>query len=110
MTKPFDSNELLIQVNNALRRRTLEVENARHRAKLETLVNERTAALLESEQKYRSLVETMTEGVTTLDARGRLTYVNQTFCDLLGYERGQLLGKSLSDLMTSRTRVYCRMN
>jgi PAS domain S-box-containing protein len=99
VTKPFDSNELLIQVNNALRRRLLEVENARHREKLESLVAERTAALMESEEQYRTLVDTMTEGVAKVDHQGRLTYVNQRFCDMLGYEKGQLLGKVLSDLL-----------
>ncbi len=33
--KPFESNEILINVSNALRRRALEIENRRHRQKLE---------------------------------------------------------------------------
>jgi len=43
--KPFEPNELLIGVSNALRRRTLEIENRRHRDKLETMVQERTSHL-----------------------------------------------------------------
>ena len=42
--KPFEQNELVINVSNALRRRSLEIENRRHREKLEGLVKERTAA------------------------------------------------------------------
>ena len=40
--KPFNANELLINVSNALRRRKLEIENRRHRKNLEKLVSERT--------------------------------------------------------------------
>jgi putative two-component system response regulator len=43
--KPFETNEVLINVTNALRRRELEIENRGHRIRLETLVAERTVAL-----------------------------------------------------------------
>ncbi|HET7481851.1 MAG TPA: HD domain-containing phosphohydrolase [Actinomycetota bacterium] len=43
--KPFEANEILIAVSNALRRRTLEIENRRHRDKLEQMVQERTREL-----------------------------------------------------------------
>ena len=45
MLKPFKPNELAINVANALRRRTLEIENREHRSRLEQTVLERTAAL-----------------------------------------------------------------
>lgn len=43
--KPFESNEVLINVANALRRRKLELENRFHREHLEDVVRTRTAAL-----------------------------------------------------------------
>jgi putative two-component system response regulator len=43
--KPFKPNELIINVGNALRRRTLEIENRSHRVRLEQTVLDRTAAL-----------------------------------------------------------------
>jgi putative two-component system response regulator len=46
--KPFKPNELLINVVNALRRRTLELENRDHRERLEQTVLERTGALRET--------------------------------------------------------------
>jgi putative two-component system response regulator len=45
IVKPFESNEVLINVSNALRRRRLEIENQAHREHLEQTVLERTAAL-----------------------------------------------------------------
>ena len=43
--KPFQRNEILISVSNALRRRELEIENRQHRARLEDKIQERTSHL-----------------------------------------------------------------
>ncbi len=43
--KPFEPNEIIIGVMNALRRRELEIENRQHRNALEDLVAARTEAL-----------------------------------------------------------------
>lgn len=43
--KPFKPNELIINVGNALRRRTLEIENRGHLQQLERIVDDRTATL-----------------------------------------------------------------
>lgn len=45
IVKPFESNEVLIDVANALRRRKLELENRFHREHLEDVVRIRTEAL-----------------------------------------------------------------
>jgi putative two-component system response regulator len=46
--KPFEPNEILINVWNALRRRRLEIENRNHRQRLEQMVKERTGELWEA--------------------------------------------------------------
>jgi putative two-component system response regulator len=46
--KPFEPNEILISVMNALRRRSLEIENRNHRLRLEQMVRDRTAELWEA--------------------------------------------------------------
>jgi putative two-component system response regulator len=48
VTKPFEANQVLIAVANALRRARLETENAAYRAHLEEKVRERTADLSEA--------------------------------------------------------------
>ena len=45
IVKPFESNEVIIDVSNALRRRRLELENRLHRENLEDIVRTRTMAL-----------------------------------------------------------------
>ena len=42
--------------------------------------------LVESERKYRELVELAHEGITTVDAFDNLTFVNQQFAKSLGYK------------------------
>ena len=51
VTKPFQANELIINVANALRRRHLEIDNRRHREELEHLIEERTAELFQSREE-----------------------------------------------------------
>jgi putative two-component system response regulator len=51
--KPFTPNELVIAVANALRRRTLEIENKAHRETLQQLVRVRTDALERSADQLR---------------------------------------------------------
>ena len=45
VVKPFEANEILIEVSSALRRRALEVENRAHRDRLEQTVKDRTEEL-----------------------------------------------------------------
>lgn len=56
--KPFETNEVLINVANALRLRTLEIENRRYRTYLEDTVQERTRDL---QRAVENLEEASTE-------------------------------------------------
>lgn len=51
VVKPFKQTEVLINVNNALRRRSLEIENRQHRDHLEDMVKARTSELWEAINK-----------------------------------------------------------
>ncbi len=51
-------------------------------------------ALQESEEKYRTLIETAQEGVWIVDAKRRTKYVNARMAELLGYEQKEMLKKS----------------
>lgn len=50
------------------------------------------AALKESEEKYRRLIESMRGGLAVYDVHDRVTYVNDRACELLGYSRAEILG------------------
>ncbi len=53
--------------------------------------------LLLSRQKYKSLVEASSEG-TLMISDGRIIYVNQKFLNLSGYERKDIMDKSLEGI------------
>jgi PAS domain S-box-containing protein len=56
-------------------------------------------ALRESEEKFRSIVETTSEWIWAIDHEGRHTYTNPAITEILGYEAEEILGASSVDLM-----------
>lgn len=62
-------------------------------------------ALRESEKRYRSLVETMNDGLLVRDENDVITYVNERLCQMSGYSREELIGCPLNSLMTEPNRV-----
>lgn len=49
--------------------------------------------LSEREKRFRTLVETMTEGLITTDRAGNITYVNERMEKMLGQSRDHLIGR-----------------
>lgn len=67
-----------------------------------TDITERTIAedaLKASELKYRTLVEQMSEGLILVDNKDRVLFVNDRFCEMVGYDRGELVGGAAMDLL-----------
>ncbi len=56
-------------------------------------------ALIESETKYRSLIETSSSGVAVADETGILTMVNDRLCQIYGYSRDEVMGKQFFDFI-----------
>jgi PAS domain S-box-containing protein len=55
--------------------------------------------LRRSEQRYRRIVETTTEGVFIADAQGKATFVNAQMAVLVGCEREEVVGRTLASFM-----------
>ncbi len=51
-------------------------------------------SLKKSEQRFRMLVETMNEGLGVQDENGVIIYANDKLCEMLGYSRDELIGRS----------------
>jgi PAS domain S-box-containing protein len=49
-------------------------------------------ALRKSEEKYRTILESIEEGYYELDLTGNFTFFNNSTCKMLGYRRNELLG------------------
>jgi len=52
----------------------------------------------ENEQRFRETFEQAAVGLTRVDLSGHLVDFNQKFCDMLGYAREELIGKSVRDI------------
>ncbi|HEY3321683.1 MAG TPA: PAS domain S-box protein [Planctomycetota bacterium] len=70
--------------------------------------------LRESQERYRLIVETSSEGIFVMDAKEELIWVNQTLAQTLGYTAEEMLGHSLTSLVvkagaeTGQTRIRRR--
>src|SRR6185503_12022218 len=58
-------------------------------------------ALRASEEQYRQIVETTTDGIIKLDVEERMVFVNRRFAEMLGYEPGDIVGMSVFAVMSA---------
>ena len=58
--------------------------------------------LIESERRYRNLIETAPDGIVTLNAKGFITLVNPAFEKLSGYSENELVGKHFLKFPTAQ--------
>lgn len=61
--------------------------------KEESKRKETEKVLKESENKYRTLVESINDGVMHTDLSGKIQFVNKNIIDILGYSKNELVGK-----------------
>ena len=54
--------------------------------------------LRESEERLRAIVEQANAGMVRYDLKGRIQFVNPTFCKMLGYKESELIGKSVREI------------
>ncbi|SDK40386.1 PAS domain-containing sensor histidine kinase [Natronorubrum texcoconense] len=47
-------------------------------------------------ERYEQTIETIWDGVATLDADGRFVMVNEAFCEMAGYDHDELLGEHVT--------------
>ena len=60
-------------------------------------------ALRESEEKYRTILESIEEGYFETDLEGNLTFFSNPFCKILDYSRSQLIGMNTRRYTTPET-------
>ncbi len=70
------------------------------------------ARLRRNEARYRSLVESMHEGLVMARRGGVITYANDRFCAMLGRRKPELIGRPLSEFVeeASRTRLAAMLS
>ncbi|HKO97544.1 MAG TPA: PAS domain S-box protein [Pyrinomonadaceae bacterium] len=63
-------------------------------------------ALRESEERYRSMLESQTELICRFLPDTRLTYVNDAYCRYFGKTREEMIGRSYTELMPVEIRPW----
>jgi len=66
--------------------------------------------LRRSEEKYRRIVETTSEGFLLMDKNLIIVDMNNAYCRMTGYSKKELVGKSLIDLATEKYRIFLSAN
>ena len=61
-------------------------------------------ALLESEERYRNVVETALDAIITIDEESRILFVNPSAERIFGYSKAEMIGRQLTMLMPERLR------
>jgi len=104
---------ILLLVEDLTREKKQLHLNEKLKEELERRVSERTADLAtanarlkqeiqvrtQSEEKYRTILETMADGYHETDLAGNLTLFNYSVCEITGYPKEELLGKNYHDLV-----------
>lgn len=65
-------------------------------------------ALIESEEKYRAIIETVLDGVCIVDSSGKILEVNDSYCEMVGYAREELLKMSVGDVEQKESAAETR--
>jgi len=66
---------------------------------LEEIVEERTAEIQKSEEKYRLLIEHASDAIYVVDLYGNFTDINDSMCRMTGYSREELLNLNVEALI-----------
>jgi len=99
------ANKELIFQNKEKEKRAAELANAKE---LIFQNEERTRAqklISESQEKYRTLLETSTDIILTHDLEGRITYINQSGVKETGYSQIDLIGSLIMNILPAEEQA-----
>lgn len=101
------------RLNETLEERVRERtdELIRKNRELEREISERLQAenaARESEEKYRNLYNNAPDMYHTLDKDGIFTECNETECRMLGYKKEEIIGRSIEDFVTEKSKKLIR--
>lgn len=102
ITKPFQHEEVLARVSLHLSLRNLTKQLREQNVHLHQEIQERISAehaLRQSEERFRTIVDTAQEGIWLLDAQAHTCYINQRMSEMLGYDVGEILDRTLFDFI-----------
>jgi PAS domain S-box-containing protein len=97
--RPDGARKTVIAHPEALRNERGEIIGAINSLYDVTERKELEAELRASEERFRGIVETASEGVWLVDMLGRTVYANERMATLLGYQVAELTGRPITDFV-----------
>ncbi|AFM26205.1 sigma-54 dependent transcriptional regulator [Desulfomonile tiedjei] len=98
ISKPVDKVELKVRMESLLKMKAAQDEIKRHRADLEVIVEKRTAALAESEERLRAIFEAAQDCIFVQNSSLQYTHVNPAVERLFGKPAADLVELTDEDL------------
>lgn len=86
------------------------IRDISEKARLEGDRKQVEIALQKSEEQYRRIVETTSEGIWMLDTEGNTSFVNPQMSAMLGYSVEEMLGRPLFDFMGIEEQKIAQTN
>jgi PAS domain S-box-containing protein len=102
-SKPFNMEDQSFLTDVAYRV-VLAIENCRLFDSLRTEISERLSAKRDleiSQERFRSIFESVTLGIKVLDLEGNILQTNSAFQEMLGYKEDELTGKPFHNFLYS---------
>ncbi len=97
--KPFHLSALAFAVEKSLERRRLLMENRAYQLLLEDRVRGATAELRATKEYLENLLNSSVDTVLTISLDFTVTYVNRGAEEMLGYAAGDLIGRSITQVL-----------
>lgn len=95
-------------ISNINARKQAEADLNQLNQELELRVEERTAAVKESELRFRSLFESAPDFIYVLNEQGLITQVNSTVTERSGYADAEMIGQPLIAFLSNDTQSICQ--
>ena len=101
LAKPFNAAELVARVASVASQGSERIALRLRTEGLTEEVEAKAHALVESERRFREVVEHAADAICLIDRRGRFTEANRQTCRLLGCDRAALLKRRAVDFLVS---------
>jgi PAS domain S-box-containing protein len=96
---PLNDQEVLVIIRDISDRKQIERELHQLNQDLEERIDSRTAALRESESRFRSIFEQSPVGIAITNLQGQISRANPSLRQMLGYARDDILQETIQDLL-----------
>ncbi|MEO1023797.1 MAG: PAS domain S-box protein, partial [Bacteroidota bacterium] len=89
----------IVQGSGKVNKVVVMVEDITEKKEIET-------ALIESEEKYRGIIESSHDLICQINGEGKIQFVNSASLNILGYNSQELIGKSFMALVTEEQQEF----